>query len=331
VADFCALTEAQLLDALEAHHRRLLGFPAAKAQRKAWRTEHAVLQDALRTCARALPEEAPGWGVVFEYELPLEGGRRPDVVVLAGRALIVLEFKSSSLPSQADVDQVAAYARDLVDYHAGSHDLVPHPVCVLTDAAPGFARVHEGVVLTAPDGLAHYLFEAHEPGGVALDAWVHAAYDPLPPLVEAARRIFRHEPLPHVKRALAAGIPQTVELLGRLVDRAAAEGERLLAFVTGVPGSGKTLVGLRLVYERSAAHGRATFLSGNGPLVAVLQDALRSRVFVRDLHAFIRTYALNRRPRTPDEHVTTPTTVSTCPYRSAHGGPGTFTTGCGSC
>ncbi len=102
--------------------------------------------------------------------------------------------------------------------------------------------------------------------------------------------------------ALSAGIPETVEYLGSLVDVAAEEGGRVLAFVTGVPGAGKTLVGLRLVYERSQAAGTATFLSGNGPLVAVLQDALKSRAFVRDLHAYIKTYGLDDK-RVPAEKV----------------------------
>jgi DUF2075 family protein len=297
------LTEAQILGALERHHHHLWGAGPAQSQRQAWRDEYAAMQDALRSCARTLPGEAPHWGIVFEYELPLEGGRRPDVVVLAGRALVVLEFKSMALPAQADVDQVSAYARDLIDYHRASHELVPYAVLVLTGAAPGFARSYEDVVLTAPDGIERYLFDAREPGHIDLDGWLSAPYHPLPTLVEAARRIFQHEPLPHVKRALAAGVPETVELLGELVDRASSEQHRLLAMVTGVPGAGKTLVGLRLVYERSTVDERATFLSGNGPLVAVLQDALRSRVFVRDLHAFIRTYAMNSRVRVPDEHV----------------------------
>lgn len=77
--------------------------------------------------------------------------------------------------------------------------------------------------------------------------------------------------------------------------------QRLLVLVTGVPGSGKTLVGLRLVYERSETRGRGLFLSGNGPLVQVLQTALQSRVFVRDLHAFIRTYGIE--DRVPVERV----------------------------
>ena len=303
VAAFLSLTEPQFLAALDDHHRALWNVRASGSQRKAWRDEFRVVTEALRVCVKALPAEAPEWGVVFEFEMPLEGGRRPDMVVLAGEALVVLEFKSSSLPDQAAVDQAFAYARDLTDYHRASHDLVPYPIVVLTGAAPGLAVNWDRVVVTAPEGLERYLFDAHRPGRVDLDAWLSAPYDPLPSLVEAARRIFQHEPLPHVKRALAAGLPETVELLVRLTQEAADAGERLLAFVTGVPGAGKTLVGLRLVYERSNDVGRATFLSGNGPLVAVLQDALRSRVFVRDLHAFIRTYGINKTTEAPQEHV----------------------------
>src|SRR5205085_1496988 len=76
---------------------------------------------------------------------------------------------------------------------------------------------------------------------------------------------------------------------------------RALAFVTGVPGSGKTLVGLRLVYERSTMEGKAAFLSGNGPLVDVLQDALRSSVFVKDLHKIVLGYG--KQGRMPREHI----------------------------
>jgi hypothetical protein len=291
------------LAALDAHCRELWGMGPAGTQRQAWVDEHAAMTAALRSCCEALPDEAPHWGVVFEYELPLEGGRRPDVVVLAGRTLVVLEFKSSVLPSQSEVDQLRGYVRDLGDYHAASHDLPAVGILVLTGAAPGWAKPYGDTILAAPEALDRYLFEHRTEGRVDLDAWLHAPYSPLPTLVEAARRIFRHEPLPHVTTALSVGIPQTVELLGRLCEQAHEHGGRLMAFVTGVPGAGKTLVGLRLVYERSETLGRATFLSGNGPLVAVLQDALRSRVFVRDIHAFIRTHAISSRRRVPEEHV----------------------------
>jgi hypothetical protein len=140
-----------------------------------------------------------------------------------------------------------------------------------------------------------------KPGHIDLDAWLNAEYAPLPILIAAARRIFQHEPLPAVKRALSSSIPQAVKLLAELADGAANDRDRVLAFVAGVPGSGKTLAGLSLVYERSTSASAATFLSGNGPLVEVLRDALKSGAFVKDLHAFIKTYGLST--KVPREHV----------------------------
>jgi len=299
VGEFLESPERTWLAALEEHHRGLLGTPASGSQAAAWRVEHRVLASALRDLCLAEPA-AQAWGVVFEFELPLEGGRRPDVVLLAGGSVVVLEFKSTGTVRQPDIDQTDRYARDLADYHEASQGRVAKPILVLA-AASALAEQREDVIVTGPDGLGQYLDATATPGTINLDSWLEAPYAPLPTLVEAARRIFRDGELPHVKCALSLGIPATVELLARLVREASEGRRRLLTFVTGVPGSGKTLVGLRLVYERSDGEGRATFLSGNGPLVKVLQDALDSRVFVRDLHAFVRTYAINK--RTPGEHI----------------------------
>jgi schlafen family protein len=235
--------------------------------------------------------DAARWSLVFEYELPLEGGRRPDVVVLAGQTIVVLEFKSADRPIQADLDQVAAYARDLTEYHALSHAKLVKPVLVLPRAR-GLETIRGDVHVIGADLLGRALLTLRGEGHIGLGAWLDAPYHPLPTLVAAARRIFQHEPLPHVRRAQAAGIPETVDFISQLIHRAADRHLRVLALVTGVPGAGKTLVGLRAVYERSAKEGLATFLSGNGPLVQVLQDALQSKVFVRDLHAFIKSYGI---------------------------------------
>ncbi len=299
VEQFLSTTLERWEQSLAAHHTQLLGYRPSESQFRAWRDEYDVSFAVFRACVLVRPN-ATGWGVAFEYELPLEGGRRPDVVVLAGGAIVVLEFKSEQRATQAHVDQVEAYARDLAEYHERSHGRSIHSIVVLPNA-PGFADEVGDTVVTGPDGLADYLAARQEPGEIDLVTWLRSPYTPLPSLVEAARRIFQHEPLPHVKRALSAGIPETIDLITSLIERAEADGHRLLVFLSGVPGSGKTLVGLRLVYERSETAGRATFLSGNGPLVQVLQDALHSRAFVRDLHAFIRTNGINA--RTPGEHV----------------------------
>jgi hypothetical protein len=176
VGDFLSLTEQQFLASLDAHHRSLWSVSPAATQRKAWRDEFLVMGAALRACVQALPAEAAGWSVIFEFEMPFEGGRRPDVVVLAGQALVVVEFKSSPLPDQAGVDQAFAYARDLTDYHQASHDLVPYPIVVLSGAAPGLAATWDQVVVTAPEGLDRYLFDARHPGSVELAGWLRAPY-----------------------------------------------------------------------------------------------------------------------------------------------------------
>ena len=294
-AAFLSTTPQAWTAALTRHHNGLMLSPPSAGQRTAWQHEHRVVTGALREAVFA-DERARHGGVVFEYELPLEGGRRPDVVVLAGETIAVLEFKQAAAVTISAIDQVEAYARDLADYHRDSHGREVRPFLVLPSAT-SFDATYGDVVATSGDGLGHYLHDVATQGTIDLQTWLQSPYEPLPQLVEAARRIFNHEPLPHVRRAIAAGIPRTVDLLATLCERAEAEGWRLLALLTGVPGSGKTLVGLRVVYERTG-RADATFLSGNGPLVTVLQDALRSRVFVRDLHAFIRTHGINQRDAT---------------------------------
>lgn len=298
-SEFLTAPSEEWLGSLTQHHQRLLGIRPSGFQVDVWREEWPAMTDALRTCV-SNDAAAADWGIVFEYELPLEGGRRPDVVVLAGGTVIVLEFKAVLRFLQAHLDQVEAYARDLAEYHEASRGRSVVPILVMRNVPPLAGR-REGTTITDMAGIDRYLTQHATPGQIELQPWVESSFAPLPTLVAAARRIFRHEPLPHVRRAESAGIPETVDLVTRLADETEASGGRSLVFVTGVPGSGKTLVGLRVVYERSDIEGKATFLSGNGPLVQVLQDALRSRVFVRDLHAFIRTHGLQQ--RVPGQHV----------------------------
>lgn len=298
VRELLVLPQGRWLESLAAHHIGLHAERPSGSQVAAWSDELVVMTASLRDVCVAEPT-AVEWGVVFEYELPLENGRRPDVVVLAGSAIAVLEFKQDISPRPAAVDQVQAYARDLAEYHEKSHGRPITPVVVLTRSKHSFDVA--GAEVVDPAALAGLLLRSAEAGTIDLDRWLHSAYAPLPTLIAAARRIFEHEPLPAVRRALSTGIPEAVQLLGQLAEDAARHDGRILAFVAGVPGSGKTLAGLSLVYERASKLSAATFLSGNGPLVEVLRDALKSKVFVKDLHAFIKTYGLSE--KVPNEQV----------------------------
>jgi hypothetical protein len=298
VSDFLASGPAGPVLLLRESHARLYHGPPSGGQVRVWEGELRILRDALSRCANGRD-----WGIVLEYELPFEGGRRPDAVVLAGEKVLVLEFKEKSAASPADVDQVRAYSRDLAEYHTESHGREVLPVLVLVTGKAA-DRELETVHIVTPASLAAKIDELAGRGNqIELVRWLASSYAPLPALVEAARRVFRDEPLPAIRRAESAGVNKLIAWLHQLIFRAFERKERHLVLITGVPGAGKTLVGLQFVHESQVRdEPSAIFLSGNGPLVEVLQGALHSTVFVRPMRDFILEYGVRKRGK-PNSHV----------------------------
>lgn len=301
-AEFCRPSASAWLDALSEGHLARLGRRATGTQGVAWADSRKVLARALRSLFPGR-EEARSWGMVFEYELPWEGGRRPDLVLLAAGQVLVVEFKMAASATAAGLDQVAAYARDLAIYHGATHGRPVRPILVPTRRL-GEPVERDGVLVLPPGRLAEFLGSLPPDEPIDLDAWLAADYAPLPGVVEAARRIFRREPLPALRQAESAGIPAVLDRLAGLAAEASERGGRHVVLITGVPGAGKTLVGLECVYRHGEAVGArdAVFLSGNGPLVEVLQHALRSKVFVRPVRNFYIEHEV-RGPRVPAEHL----------------------------
>ena len=257
---------------------------------------------------------------ILEYELPLEL-RRPDVVLLVSGAVVVLELKGKEVPEQADLDQAAAYARDLRCYHKHCADREVHAVVVPT-LATGYEGVRGGVHVAGPDALHELVQQLQRPweGGPvsAKDFLARDAYCPLPTLVQAARELFLNHTIRPIHRARALTDP-AVDEISRIAHQAAQAKSRHLVLLSGVPGSGKTLVGLRAVHSPALsdlAVARADgakptapgiFLSGNGPLVQVLQYELRSaggggKAFVRDVLNYVTEFA-NNPQLVPPQHV----------------------------
>ena len=194
---------------------------------------------------------ASAYTAILEYELPRES-RRPDVIILENGVVVVLELKGKDTPSQADIDQVFCYARDLRSYHAECADRPVHAVLVPTrgDRTP---REVDGVTVVGPEGVDRFLLECTRvpaPSPLTPEAFLRRdAYAPLPSLVRAARDLFAREPLPRIKRARAATEP-AVHRVTEIARRAAATSTRHLMLLTGVPGAGKTLVGRKLSHAR---------------------------------------------------------------------------------
>ena len=305
---FLVSEPAKVLESLRDHYRRLNSEEPVASHVTAWRDSINCVREALRETAVTNPASRD-WHLVFEYELPRERGRRPDLVVIAGGSIVVVEFKGYPDPSPAAVDQAADYARDLADYHEASHNHPVAAVLCLTSSSAAPTTIKDATVVSGRDlatGIGMSLASLPKTPAIDSGSWLNSEYAPLPSLVAAARLIFEHEDLPHIRRAESAGIPETIEVLDRVAERAQSAGESHLVLVTGVPGAGKTLVGLQFVYEshfgESSDKQRAVFLSGNGPLVKVLQHTLKSRVFVQDVLGFLRTYG-GARGALPREHV----------------------------
>ncbi len=307
IEQFINIDRDSWLTHLRAHHFVCMNVTEDASQGTAWINEFPALKSGLSTFIAEYPK-ATEWTLIFEYELPRERGRRPDVVILGPSIIFVIEFKDYSHVMQAHLDQVSAYARDLKHYHSGSHSYEVIPLLFLTKSHFSNEK-HDDVTVISQETLKSALFEhLHHLDHSLIDPrqWIHAEYSPLPSLVHAARLIFKNEPLPQIKRALSAGIPQTIEAMVNIAKEAKEKNELHLIFVTGVPGSGKTLVGLQFVYENqledSDIKNNAVFLSGNMPLVKVLQHALKSPVFVQDVHGFLKQYS-GTTSNIPHEHI----------------------------
>jgi len=304
---FLLLSKSEWLPSLLEHHQRCMNCPADESQKAAWEHSFDILQVELKKLVSTKPTTGI-FSIIFEYELPRERGRRPDVIILGSSTIIVLEFKDYSKILQAHVDQVDAYARDLKHYHAGSQSYRVLPVLVLARAKDR-TETYDTLSVVSANTLGTFLEKSVSSDTIHyIDpvGWISSDYSPLPSLIQAARTIWNKQSLPQIKRALSAGIPQTIAELIKIAQLAQSKNELHLALVTGVPGAGKTLVGIQLVYENhldtSDLRNNAVFLSGNGPLVKVLQHALKNSIFVQDVHGFLKDYG-GLTAKIPHEHI----------------------------
>lgn len=298
ISDFINITKNQWHKTMKDNYIVLVGEAPSKEQVEAWNDCYDKSMPFFTACSKY------DCDIIFEYLMPREGGRRPDVLLLSGNCLFVLEYKMKERFAQADVDQVSAYARDLKHYHSTSHTLEVIPILAPTKAS-GKYSMYNDIYACTPDKLEELIlpFLSHS-REIDLEDWLAGEYVPLPSLVSAAQTIYNNEDLPYIRKANSVGIPEAVETLIGITKHAKENSNRVLALVTGVPGAGKTLLGLDFVHKtHNGTDQSSVFLSGNGPLVEVLQHALKSKTFVGSLHSYIKEYGIHKRGM-PREHIT---------------------------
>ena len=311
-SDFVQFTTTDRSQILE---RLRLTYPeSSPEERRSWDDTVPQLQQAIGEVV-GVDAHFASCTAILEYQLLVES-RRADAVLLLREGVVVIEFKGKEIPSDADIDQAHAYARDLRCYHRECHDRPVHAVLVPTRLR-GHRGMDRNVHVCGPDALGGLVgtLDAQRTGQ-PIDAgrFLSAdAYRPLPSLIQAARDLFLAKRPPQLWRA-AANTDDAVDHIARVVADAKLTGTRRLVLLTGVPGAGKTLVGMRIAHDpgldalkQDDRGAPAVFLSGNGPLVKVLQYVLREaggagRTFVRPIREYIRYYR-GHPALQPPEHV----------------------------
>lgn len=288
IAVFCQQTPDEILGEIV----RRNPFALQQKQRNAWIYEIKKLQEVLAVFRNGY--------VALEYTVPRIGSRI-DCVFYFNGIIYLLEFKVGNKDYPADaVEQVVDYALDLKYFHKESHDRRIVPLLVCTHAPEEHSSIAEdedGVfkpILCNEKNLAFWLNRlTGELGDDSIDFgdWINSPYMPTPTIIEAAQALYRGHNVQEISRsdAGAYNLSLTTEAIDKIIDKAKILNQKVICFVTGVPGAGKTLAGLNIAVARHrfAENEHAVFLSGNGPLVKVLREALardenrRSRGTVR--------------------------------------------------
>ncbi len=247
-------------------------------QRDAWMTEIDSLKQQL--------DGFEDGRIIFEYTIP-RMGKRVDVVIIFQGIVFLFEFKSQEkkIPKHA-LEQVLDYALDLKYFQQASHSRIIVPVAVATEAdkQPISIQLYDKDRIAYPLGInsrqiAEVIttFENYfsEPSLDGIE-WENSEYMPTPTIIEAAQALYNDHDVREITRNDAEDLSLTTNTVKEIIHKSKAEGQKAIVFITGVPGAGKTLVGLNLASElhNSIEDEHAVFLSGNHPLVTVLQEAL---------------------------------------------------------
>lgn len=261
---------------------------ALTTTREAWKSEISIMKDILVRFANKDGQ------IIFEYDIP-RLGKRVDVVLLFEGIVFCVEFKvGESRILESDIDQVLDYALDLKNFHKFSEDRIIAPILVATNYRNSSTNIQMSVyddrvvnpLVSGKAGVSHLISEVLRcfPNETSVNPnWIISPYAPTPTIIEAAKTLYENHSVENITRHEADKVStdKTIEHILDVIQRSKLNQEKSICFVTGVPGAGKTLVGLDVAIKQTyqgqnepVKNEGAVYLSGNGPLVAVLTEAL---------------------------------------------------------
>ncbi len=274
ISEFLKDDETRILGQLSLHHNHAL----EDLQKNAWIKQITILKDTLQSVDNGQ--------IYFEFSIP-RMGKRVDNVLIINDLIFVLEFKVGDNQYQKhSIEQVVDYCLDLQNFHEGSHHEKLIPVLISTKAEPienvfkSEANLFEPLKANQQNLSAVINKTLLQSNGKQINAtdWENSIYKPTPTIIEAAQALYKGHNVKEISRhdAGAINLSKTTDCINNIIETAKRENKKSICFLTGVPGAGKTLAGLNIANERMKADEdeHAVFLSGNGPLVDVLREAL---------------------------------------------------------
>lgn len=283
IKDFLSESENSILGTLGRNYHGSV----QSNQRDAWAEEISITQEILKTLNK-------DGQIIFEYDIP-RLGKRIDVTLLINGIVFCLEFKvGESKILEADVDQVLDYALDLKYFHKFSSDRIIVPILIATNYKSSTSVIVMSVyndkvvnpLVTGKDGLLKLIngvLTKYPNESPVNSNWIISPYAPTPTIIEAAKALYVNHSVENITRHEADDVStdKTIAYILDVIKRSKKNKEKSICFVTGVPGAGKTLVGLEVAIKQTyqgnlepVKDEGAVYLSGNGPLVAVLTEAL---------------------------------------------------------
>lgn len=322
-----AHTQQSEIEAALAEQNAKAAFPLQPEALFAWKAQLPELQNGTHRLLQEVPESR-SWTILLEYPIP-RVGKRIDAVILARDVIIVIETKTGAALTSA-ARQVDDYALNLACFHEGSASRTIVPLVVADGPVAkrrertNFDHLIRPCRFTSFNGFATTIreictIESTTDSNIDARSWNEARFKPIPPIIDAAVALYSNMNVFEIGHSCSAreDLLRTTERLVQIVTAARQNREKTICFVTGIPGAGKTLVGLNAVHEREIRqHG--VFLSGNGPLVKIIREALVRDVvnredvtrieasltvhtFVQNVHRFADGFHTNE--KAPSEHV----------------------------
>ncbi|WP_250637604.1 DNA/RNA helicase domain-containing protein [Sphingorhabdus lutea] len=339
ISTFLNDTQDKILGVLARHNQ----FELATQQKNAWVKQIKNLKEQL--------SNVPSGKIFFEFVIP-RMGKRVDVLLLIKDIIFVLEYKvGANFYDKHAKDQALDYALDLKNFHEGSHHKYIVPILICTSArtynnevnwykdkvaatllsnghnvSELIEAIFKNIEQLQPRAFNKRITDNYQDAFLKEKIWANSGYKPTPTIVEAAQALYQGHSVDEISRsdAGAKNLTHTANCISDIIKDSKQYKRKSICFVTGVPGAGKTLAGLNIStrkMEQDDEH--AVFLSGNGPLVAVLREALardeverikaagkkiskkeaiqKVSAFIQNIHHF-RDEGV-RSPKPPAEHI----------------------------